>query len=86
MKKWNDTKLNFIELKGRKLKQYFDENTDRFHTVEEAVALAERYESGHSGGSMSKFSISAFTQHLNHHNHNTTEQALSSETRLQFST
>ena len=62
-----------------KIKQYLYENIDPFHSVEEAVALAERYEVGHSDGAISKFSISAFAQHLNHHNYSNTEQTLSSE-------
>ena len=63
-----------------KIKQYLYENIDRFHTVEESVALAERYVVGHSGGgAISKFSNSAFAQHLNHHNFNNTEQTLSLE-------
>ena len=49
-----------------KLKQHLYENMDRFYTVEEVVALAERYETGHSGGSISKFSIAALNRHLNY--------------------
>ena len=32
-----------------KIRQHLYENVDRFHTVLEAVALAERFEVGHSG-------------------------------------
>ena len=33
--------------------------------MEEAVALAERFEMGRSGGVISKFSINAFQEHMN---------------------
>ena len=48
-----------------RIKAHLYENIDRFHTVEEAVALAERFEVGRSGGVISKFSISAFQEHMN---------------------
>ena len=47
-----------------RIKAHLYENMDRFHTVEEAVSLAERFEIGRSGGVISKFSISAFQEHM----------------------
>ena len=47
-----------------RIKAHLYENMDRFHSVEEAMALAERFEMGRSGGVISKFNISAFQEHM----------------------
>ena len=43
-----------------RIKAHLYENIDRFLTVEEAVALAERYKVGRSGGVISKFLLMHF--------------------------
>lgn len=49
-----------------RIEAHLYENIDRFHTVEEVVALAERFEVGRNGGAIAKFSISAFQDHMNY--------------------
>ena len=70
-----------------RIKAHLYENIDRFYTVEEAVALAERFEVGRSGGAISKFSINSFHDHMNNtqseYNTVNTENNVSSELAAQ---
>ena len=69
-----------------RIKAHLYENLDRFHTVEEAIALAERYEIGRGGGIISKFSINAFQEHMSgsskqdyNNTNNTNPESMSSQ-------
>ena len=73
----------FVDNALLRIKAHLYENIDRFHTVEEAIALAERYEVGRSGGVISKFSINAFQEHMNptqnDYNNTNTDDNISSQ-------